>query len=1665
MKKIIAMLLVICMLGISVFSNIAGTGNVKADSGQTETGLKNITFSDFIPSGSSEVMQDGEIKEWTRAFASDSSFTWEDVMFTGNFKFQGSATRYLLLGNGWNGLRFDFAVDQISIYYEGGEGGSWTINAEDAKIDAFQDVPFKLSVSLKKVNEVDAQLQIYIEDQLVNLGEETSQVLANAYSEEGNLNATYSYFELSDATEECPISIASYVEGTTITFKNFSMASGKVTQTTTNSGVGITLEDVVFSGNMKFHGSKTRYLLLGNGWNGLRFDFYSHDQIGILADGVGGERWFFDPADVGMTTFQNTEFKLSISLEKVFSEDARLKVYINDKIAPLGEKNSQILKGAYAAEIGNLNNVALTLSDADESCPIAISSVNQPNFTGFGLDEFGFAPTTTIYQGTEDVVTKQLGTWSTLDNVAIEAIYNFSPAGNQVYYGGSWQGFYIMPDGDNLSLNWADLNREETDIYHSVTTITPDDVDGLSLTGRPIKMRVSFAFSNLDTSTGKERAHCTVGIKINNSYERYFQIEDTLTEIFANNILIYAADGCPISFKSVDVAEEEEFKVLTLSDFGITDSEAESGKEIYLSQNQATLHKAEIEGVYNFSSSGNKVYFGGEQTGFFLAPAQENGEECLQVGLTESEDVLIGSITKSEAGKSLVGRDLNIKAQFLLSNVTDTTADVQMNVIVDDRFYREFSKEGVLLSNLNRIVSTIADSKDTPLTVKSPNWDQKPEQTLLEVTPADFGVLDDEYTYTGDLAITGHLASIYTQTPITLNGKVFSANICFEQDMSEIRIGGGGRLPEDASAWNGIALRKYEDSFLLYDCSGMGLPNKSLELAVAGLESTSKTFNLKISFEYIDRDKDGVCDDLKCGIWFNDRLYNNEYIYSLNNIDYMGAQMAIYPMADGAKVSITSEKRAISHSFVPYILEDYGIHKQAYDKTTLGTVDHALGTIEDMTMNGSTVTGTISLSGIADVRLYGQNDNPWIGYRLSAETGAVKLSHSDGYYGTIVDTDVKAGEKFQFTIAQDFVDADEDGDSDDVRMGFWVNGELYQNRYFYFVDYEGYVGNGIVIYPHDQDQTGNVTVFDSLEPELYNVVNTVDTENSTNQEYGYLIAGKGVITVNGETVSSGSVLTKPGDYIVRCISAGDGCYIRRAVLYCSGDAHADGAIDIRDLVATKKVVLGKEVLTKAGMEGADVDRNDIVNDVDFGSVQNHLIGLKEITPVRDSYLSYKEDVMPIGGYYGPYQSTVITDIRGLKTYDCLNDDIYASLQDIGINVINHTVHDYLTNKEEVIKNLQLAEKYGIGMYVSDGRFNETRDDELLAYFLADYAHYDSLKGVFQVDEPMTSYYGWKYYEEGTNAKLESSAKRATMLNNYSNLSAFINLNPLSSTTGMVKDTAAYSTLYRQYIDDYVATCDAKYLSFDFYVFDEFTKQQEYATETRYFENLAIMREKSLQYNIPYWTYVQAGAWWNSHGTEMAQIKEEKLWPTSAQMMWNINTALAYGTKGIQYFPIVQPYYFAYQAGGGYQSRNGLIDVFGNVTRWGEAAKVANEWIAVVDDVLMNARSKEVLAMGYTARNKTGIKKAADDAGILKDTNDILSILSQKNAIIGVFEYQDKTAFYVVNYDYSNAQKITLNFNEKEQYTVISRTSKKEVNDSDACAMQLGAGEAALVIVE
>ena len=93
MKKVVAMLLVICLLGVAALSDISGIGIVKADE-QQDTKLKQISFDDFG-------ISDGDIIGWTAMAGTNTTF--EDVVFNGWITLHGDCNRTMLLGNGWNG--------------------------------------------------------------------------------------------------------------------------------------------------------------------------------------------------------------------------------------------------------------------------------------------------------------------------------------------------------------------------------------------------------------------------------------------------------------------------------------------------------------------------------------------------------------------------------------------------------------------------------------------------------------------------------------------------------------------------------------------------------------------------------------------------------------------------------------------------------------------------------------------------------------------------------------------------------------------------------------------------------------------------------------------------------------------------------------------------------------------------------------------------------------------------------------------------------------------------------------------------------------------------------------------------------------------------------------------------------------------------------------------------------------------------------------------------------------------------------------------------------------------------------------------------------------------------------------------------------------------------
>ena len=63
--------------------------------------------------------------------------------------------------------------------------------------------------------------------------------------------------------------------------------------------------------------------------------------------------------------------------------------------------------------------------------------------------------------------------------------------------------------------------------------------------------------------------------------------------------------------------------------------------------------------------------------------------------------------------------------------------------------------------------------------------------------------------------------------------------------------------------------------------------------AIAGINFCEETFNVKVSFEFFAADDDGLENDIKIGLYFNDKLYNAEFIYVYD----MAQEMTTYFLA------------------------------------------------------------------------------------------------------------------------------------------------------------------------------------------------------------------------------------------------------------------------------------------------------------------------------------------------------------------------------------------------------------------------------------------------------------------------------------------------------------------------------------------------------------------------------------------------------------------------------------------------------------------------------------------------------------------------------------------------------------------------------------------------
>lgn len=470
----------------------------------------------------------------------------------------------------------------------------------------------------------------------------------------------------------------------------------------------------------------------------------------------------------------------------------------------------------------------------------------------------------------------------------------------------------------------------------------------------------------------------------------------------------------------------------------------------------------------------------------------------------------------------------------------------------------------------------------------------------------------------------------------------------------------------------------------------------------------------------------------------------------------------------------------------------------------------------------------------------------------------------------------------------------------------------------------------------------------------------------------------------------------------------------------------------RRLIGLVAMTLVVSILSGCALFGSDVEIEPMEVE-DSKAISFDIIGGK--------------DVMPIGGYYIPYSSTYSYNGNDLPNY--ISDEFYAMIDESGINFLAHSMTEYSTAPALVEENLDLGEKYGIAVFVDDSTImgqagREEVSKEEISIQLTNYMNHPAFAGLYITDEP-TAEYTYNYKPDHTLTKYGTISR---LLNDEIGVVGYVNAFH-SGGTEKEKD------VYEKYIEDFYNTLHPQYLSFDRYIFDA----QHRDRKRNFFYEIDVLRKVSKKYEIPFWTFVGAGSQWNDDFSRYDSTTP--YYPTEGEFDWSANVVLAFGAQGIQYFPLIQPHYYAWAESTEFDfERNGIFGAWGNKTQWYYYAQDLNKQIAAVDEVLMNAVNKGVIASGKQAKSDTAWVEEAMIEGT--SWRELASV--EGDALVGCFNYQGKTALYVANYSWKYAQKIDLQFFDKYQFTVVQggQTARYE---GKGITLDMFAGDGALVVFE
>lgn len=1404
-------------------------------------------------------------------------------------------------------------------------------------------------------------------------------------------------------------------EYTELTFSDWGITNGQYEDGnsktyTLNESTGLTsLNGTIFEGNIA--NSTAGEIRIGNGWEGIAIQgtstglkLFSWLPGHYDNDTTAGYR------KVAYEDLTTTSFKLKLTIDCDAYDNIFMGVWIND------EFQRYVIFDYMADALGTdmlMTAAGITLSNAVAPKDITWKNFGIGDYQEYRQGDIGKV----FYESTSLVNTSFRGKVCFNKNSADSGDYYICYGAN----GTGWDGLRIVPQQDG-TLGIGALVNGDYGFYETIAA--PADLG--TFLGQSFELGLDLIKSGKDI---------LVSVYINGVLQNetsYLWTEAIESGWLGTNVNFI----CPSAEDTIIVGEKPTLTDITLADFDIVykvcDGEGyftyESDSLIGTSFGDLVLFNKvnEDSGDYYICYAAAKY---GAWDGFRLAPTA-SGQ--LKIYDPYDEAALGVTLDAPEALGSFVGTPFQLGIEFWTCG-----NDAKINIYANGTLCNADPivwEEAVTNERIGKYMTVIASTSGDAIVLGE---EQPPEQlptNFMEITLNDFGIVDGTY----DNLLN---QSLVVNGVTDLDRKILSADISLNQGEYQMFYG------KTQDALNGLYFffdrNNNKITLNQYVSAGNYTGGHVFEASDGGFDLTSDNpTNLKITTEYIDNDNEGTSNDVKIGVFINGVLYDNKYIVFNNYTGYMSSYVSLYQHGSvDYKLTISNPKRLLPTDYEQATFSTVGMAD--VEEAEYGS---AWG-VDTLDWNGLIFSGKAQLQEGIEIRFDAYVGWEGLQFQMASNTLVFNDAGEKRFSGNLATwADVDAGEWFTFSIATKYLDLDDDGNVDDMKLGLWVDEEMYGNRWFYILDY---VRDDNSMYAFSYNMNSNAADGSKGWCSLASYYPSTISGSYDNGKYyyninegGYLLSGAN-ITVNGVAKNSGEMLQTVGDYaIVR--TEGNADYTTTIVLWSYGDAHPDGKTSAADLIAIKKAILQVSLTTDSGLKGADITKDGNINAADLTMIRNVLLGEETLdTTYSSTALSYAtgdSKVMPIGGFWGPYGSLV-------------NEDVFANLKDMGINLLTYSSETYgvAGETDSVIESLELAEKYNISMFIRDNNLsNESYTSEDLAQKIASYSKYQSFQGLTGLDEPSASD---GTYGTGVSGWLNDRNQLASSVNSYANLTTYVNMYPLDSNIGD-------ATAYENYLDEYCKNYNPKMLSYDDYLFLETSVWGSYVLPVvdcgDYFENLAIIREKAQEYNIPFWSFVQAGVWKETDATLTPAIDQSK-------MKWQANMALAFGAKGIQYFPVINPSEKDTTLN---WMESGLLDINGATTEWSEYAKNINAQIAAIDEVLMNSTNDGIMVVGYYAN------KNISDCGVpIKTTyEEVTSITTSETnyssygAVAGCFDYNGKTALYVVNYNTNKKNNVTLTFKEECTAQYIQNAGAYESTGS-TLTLNLPAGEGALVVIE